>query len=145
MTNKHKGSCLCGEVKYELSGDFQSFFLCHCTRCQKDTGSAHAANLFATANTLTWLQGENDVKTYHHLNSMHAKSFCQKCGSALPTVDENINSVVVPAGSLDSPILIEPTAKIFVSRRANWSKHLDNIPNYDESPEHVKSQTHTKF
>ncbi len=139
MSNKYQGSCLCGEVKFELSGDFQSFFLCHCTRCQKDTGSAHAANLFAEANTLTWLQGESDVKTYQHLNSMHAKSFCQKCGSALPTIAESINSVVVPAGSLDSPISIEPTAKIFVSRCANWSKNLGNVPSYKELPEQVKS------
>ncbi|MDV5170573.1 GFA family protein [Photobacterium rosenbergii] len=139
MTNKHRGSCLCGEVKYELSGDFQSFFLCHCTRCQKDTGSAHAANLFAKANTLTWLQGENDVRTYQHLNSMHAKSFCQKCGSALPTIAESIDSVVVPAGSLDTPISMKPTAKIFVSRCANWTKNLDNVPNYEELPEQVKS------
>lgn len=139
MSNKYQGSCLCGEVKFELSGDFQSFFLCHCTRCQKDTGSAHAANLFAKANTLTWLQGESDVKTYQHLNSMHAKSFCQKCGSALPTIAESINSVVVPAGSLDSPISIEPTAKIFVSRCANWSKNLGNVLSYKELPEQVKS------
>ncbi len=145
MTHKYQGSCLCGEVKYELSGDFQFFYLCHCTRCQKDTGSAHAANLFAKANTLTWLRGENDVKTYQHLNSMHVKSFCQECGSALPAISESLNIVVVPAGSLDSPIPIEPTAKIYVSHRANWSKKLGNIPSYDESPEQVKSKTHKKF
>lgn len=138
MTNKYLGSCLCGEVKYELSGDFQSFFLCHCTRCQKDTGSAHAANLFAQAGTLTWLQGEGNVKTYQHLNSRHTKSFCQKCGSALPTIAESIHSVVVPAGSLDSPVSIEPTAKIFVGYCASWTKNLASVPYYDELPEQVK-------
>jgi hypothetical protein len=134
MANKHLGSCLCGGVKYELLGDFQSFFLCHCSRCQKDTGSAHAANLFAKASTLTWLQGESDVQNYQHPNSMHAKSFCQKCGSALPTIAESINSIVVPAGSLDSLISIEPTAQIFVSSCANWSRNLGNVPNYEELP-----------
>ncbi|MBY8244250.1 GFA family protein [Vibrio fluvialis] len=141
MASKHQGSCLCGEVKYELSGDFQSFFLCHCTRCQKDTGSAHAANLFAQGNTLTWLQGESHVKTYQHPNSRHTKSFCQKCGSALPSIAKSINHVVVPAGSLDSPISIEPTAKIYVSRRASWSENLCNVPSYDELPEQIKSET----
>ena len=43
--NKHLGSCLCGEVRFEVTGDFERFFLCHCGRCRKDTGSAHAANL----------------------------------------------------------------------------------------------------
>ncbi|GAC16212.1 GFA family protein [Aliiglaciecola lipolytica] len=134
MTEKHQGSCLCGSVKFELSGDFQSFFLCHCTRCQKDTGSAHAANLFARGSTLTWLQGESDVNTYNYPNSLHAKSFCQKCGSALPTRAESIDSIVVPAGSLDSSVPMTPTAKIFVGSCASWSMNLSNIPSYDKLP-----------
>lgn len=134
MTTKHRGSCLCGSVKYELTGDFQSFFLCHCTRCQKGTGSAHAANLFAQAGTLTWLQNEEDVSTYKHPNSLHTKSFCQKCGSALPTLAESVNSVVVPAGSLDSPVPILPTAEIFDGRRASWSMDLSNVPRFEKFP-----------
>ncbi len=138
MANKHQGSCLCGTVKYELSGDFQSFFLCHCTRCQKDTGSAHAANLFAKAD-LMWLQGELEVKTYQHPNSLHEKSFCQKCGSALPTLTESRNSVLVPAGSLDSPVVIAPTAKIFMGSSASWSENLDSVPSYETLPKPTKS------
>lgn len=139
MSNKYLGSCLCGRVKYELFGEFQSFFLCHCTRCQKDTGSAHAANLFAKASTLTWLQGENDVQTYLHPNSMHTKSFCQTCGSALPTTDENNNSIVVPAGSLDDQIPMVPTAQIFMSNCANWFRNLSNVPGYEELPRQSRS------
>ncbi|MBU2978921.1 GFA family protein [Alteromonas sp. C1M14] len=134
MTIKHSGSCLCGRVKYALVGDFQSFFLCYCTRCQKDTGSAHAANLFAKGSTLNWLQGESYVSTYLHPNTLHAKSFCQHCGSALPTYAHSINSVVVPAGSLDSPVPIAPTAKIFEDSCANWSKNLHRVPGYKKLP-----------
>ncbi|MDF2503046.1 GFA family protein [Clostridium sp.] len=31
---KYKGSCLCGEVTFEIEGDFENFFLCHCERCR---------------------------------------------------------------------------------------------------------------
>ncbi|MCB1754851.1 MAG: GFA family protein [Gammaproteobacteria bacterium] len=134
MGNKYEGSCLCGGVKYSLSGEFQSFFLCHCTRCQKGTGSSHAANLFAPSATLAWIQGESNVKTYQHPNSLHVKSFCMNCGSALPTVAENIRCIVVPAGSLDSSVPISPTAKIFVGSCANWAKDLTNVPAYKELP-----------
>lgn len=134
MSNLHSGSCLCGKVKYELTGDLQSFFLCHCTRCQKDTGSSYAANFFAKGSSLTWLQGEPDVKTYRHPNSLHTKSFCLNCGSALPTIAETINCVVVPAGSLDNPVPISPTAKIFLSCCASWSENLDSVPGYEELP-----------
>ncbi|QYK00801.1 GFA family protein [Shewanella psychrotolerans] len=139
MANNYRGSCLCGGVKYELLGEFQSFFLCHCTRCQKDTGSAHAANLFAKAGTLIWLHGEKDVRTYEHPNSFHAKSFCSKCGSALPTFADSIHCVVVPAGSLDSPVPIAPTAKIFVDSCASWAMNLCSIPSYEKLPDQVKS------
>ena len=134
MSELHSGSCLCGKVQYALSGDFQSFFLCHCTRCQKDTGSAHAANLFAANSVLTWVQGEHDVKTYQHPGTLHSKSFCQHCGSALPTFIEPINAVAVPAGSLDSPVPIAPTANIFLSRRADWADNIDSLPGFDELP-----------
>ncbi|WP_434339818.1 GFA family protein [Motilimonas cestriensis] len=134
MNNQHFGSCLCGSTKYTLSGDFQSFFLCHCTRCQKGTGSAHAANLFATDSSLTWLQGESNVKIYQYPNSLHRKSFCQNCGSALPTYIKNINCVVVPAGSLDSPVPISPTAKIFVSNSASWLKNTGYVPCFNGLP-----------
>ena len=46
------GSCLCGAVKFEVHGDFDSFYLCHCRYCQKDTGSAHAANLFSQSRQM---------------------------------------------------------------------------------------------
>jgi hypothetical protein len=135
MVNKYYGSCLCGRVSYEVSGDFDAFYLCHCSRCQKDTGSAHAANLFAKAGRLVWLKGEADVTHYQYSGSLHTKSFCQCCGSALPTVAESIDCVVVPAGSLDTPISVTPTAKIFVADCAAWSADLSNVPSFDALPE----------
>jgi len=135
MAIKHQGSCLCGSVKYELGGEFQSFYLCYCRRCQKDTGSGHAANLFAKAATLVWLQGEDQVNTYQHPNTLHSKSFCLNCGSALPTVANSINCVVVPAGSLDSVVPIEATAKIYTASCADWCLDLSRVPSFDNLPE----------
>ncbi|MCB5213262.1 GFA family protein [Rheinheimera aquimaris] len=134
MTTQHQGSCLCQAVKFSLCGEFSSFFLCHCSRCQKDTGSAHAANLFAPEATLNWLQGETSVTTYQHANTRHSKSFCKHCGSALPTVAASIGCVVVPAGCLDSEVTIAPTAKIFVKSRASWAKDLNAVPSCDGLP-----------
>ncbi len=134
MSTKHKGSCLCGRVSYELSGDFQAFFLCHCSRCRKDSGSAHAANLFAQGGILKWKCGESEVKTYQYPDSLHAKSFCQHCGSALPLVVESYHCVMVPAGSLDSPVPISPTAKIFMADCAEWATDLSGVTRFDQMP-----------
>jgi len=52
MSNTYAGSCLCGEVRFEIEGEFERFYLCHCEFCRKDTGSAHAANLFSSTAAL---------------------------------------------------------------------------------------------
>lgn len=129
MANSYQGSCLCGRVRYQLTGTLLSFYLCHCHRCQKDTGSAHAANLFASGQ-LAWLAGTQDIKTYQHANSRHIKSFCQHCGSAVPTAEVVNDWVMVPAGSLDSAVDIAPTAKIFMASAADWSRCLADVASY---------------
>ncbi|MGE4580224.1 MAG: GFA family protein [Desulfuromonadales bacterium] len=134
VDKKYSGSCLCGSVKFEIEGDFDSFYLCHCKHCQKDTGSAHAANLFSESARLTWCKGKELVKTYTIPNTRHSKSFCLNCGSALPNHFEKSGFIVVPAGSLDSIINIRPDAHLYVSSKANWEHDLDKIPSFEKLP-----------
>lgn len=132
MTRIVSGSCLCSAVTFEVSGKIDAFFLCHCSRCRKDTGSAHASNLFAADATLTWLTGGNQVRTFRLPDTRHAKSFCSVCGSALPTVEAN--GVTIPAGSLDDIVAIRPDAHIFGASRAAWDYDLDDVPVHDGLP-----------
>jgi hypothetical protein len=132
--NKHLGSCLCGEVRFEVTGDFERFFLCHCGRCRKDTGSAHAANLFSSTSKIRWLSGEAKIKMFRVPSTRHEKSFCSECGSALPRVQMNGALLVVPAGSLDSALEIRPDAHICVASRATWDRHLEDVPQIDDLP-----------
>lgn len=113
MSKMNQGSCLCGQVSFQTQGDFDSFFLCHCKFCQKDTGTAHAANLFSTQAKIKWLSGKDKIKTFNLPSTKHAKSFCSECGSALPIEQMQGKLLVVPAGSLDTEILIKPNAHIF--------------------------------
>jgi hypothetical protein len=130
----HWGSCLCGAVRFEVDGEFQRFYLCHCGHCRKDTGSAHAANLFAPGGTLRWLSGKDQVTCFTMPSTRHSKCFCSICGSALPGVQLDDALLVVPAGSLDSDISLKPDAHIFGSSRAHWDHGLDQIPMIDGVP-----------
>ncbi|HEX7028376.1 MAG TPA: GFA family protein [Gammaproteobacteria bacterium] len=129
-----KGSCLCGEVRFEIEGAFESFFLCHCEYCRKDTGSAHASNLFSTKASLNWLSGLDMIKIYTVPGTRHVKSFCTSCGSALPNVQMDGSLIVVPAGSLDDKIPIKPSAHIFVSSKADWDEGLENVQKIEGLP-----------
>jgi hypothetical protein len=132
---KYAGSCLCGEVAFEVDGEFDSFYLCHCERCRKDTGTAHAANLFSSTAGLRWLSGEDCVRTFDFNGTGHIKSFCAKCGSALPNMQMDGTLLVVPAGSLDCDAPIRPDAHIFFMSKANWDDGLENLPRFDRLPE----------
>ena len=134
MNKKHKGTCLCGKVAFEIIGIFERFFLCHCEYCRKDTGSAHAANLFSTSANLIWLSGEDNIKTFDFESSGHIKSFCLDCGSALPNIQMHGSLLVVPAGCLDTDISIVPQDHIYFSHKANWDNDLHKIQIFEELP-----------
>lgn len=131
---KHSGSCLCGSVRFEVIGDFERFYLCHCEYCRKDTGSAHAANLFASKARLTWLSGQDGVTQFTLPSTRHSRSFCSVCGSAVPSVHGNGRLLVVPAGSLDTAVTLRPDQHIFVSSRADWDRALESVPSAEKFP-----------
>ncbi|HEY6927335.1 MAG TPA: GFA family protein [Steroidobacteraceae bacterium] len=134
MTNNFAGSCLCGVVRFEIEGAFDRFYLCHCEYCRKDTGSAHAANLFSATAALKWLAGEDNVRQFNLPSTRHSRSFCTICGSALPNVQMNGKLLVVPAGSLTGKVLVKPDAHIFIASRAAWDDALEKIPSFPGFP-----------
>jgi hypothetical protein len=134
MNTRHQGSCLCGAVRFEIDGDFDRFYLCHCEYCRKDTGSAHAANLFASTARLEWLSGQDQVRTFNVPSTRHYKAFCVNCGSALPRVQRNGQMLVVPAGSLNTDVPLRPDAHLFIASKANWDDALETVTKFERFP-----------
>lgn len=134
VMEKNIGSCLCQKVQYEVTGDFSGFFLCHCSRCRKETGSAHASNLFIKTGDLKWINGQELVKNYQVPNTRFTTAFCSECGSTLPSVNETTGRILVPAGSLDNEIKIKANAHIFMGSRAHWEDDIKEAPQFDELP-----------
>jgi hypothetical protein len=134
MTDNHSGSCLCGTVRFEILGSFERLILCHCEYCRKDTGSAHAANLFSSSAKLNWITGESQVSRFRLGETRHQRAFCSKCGSAMPYAAANGAMIIVPAGSLDTRLELRPEAHIFMASRAAWDDDLQNIPKFERFP-----------
>lgn len=128
------GGCLCGAVRFEVTGQLSGFFLCHCKRCRKGSGTAHAANAFFTDATLDWLNGEGFVQTFQLPETRHRRSFCAKCGSPVPDYDRDGNFVLVPAGSIDGDFKQRPTAHIHYDDRADWEDNLQSIKKLGGAP-----------
>lgn len=131
---KYLGSCLCGTVSFAIKGEFDSFYLCHCHHCQKDTGSAHGANLFSQSAELVWQSGSDAVTSFTLPDTRHSKAFCKLCGSALPNT-QLTGLLVVPAGCLDTEISMLPTAQIFLSSKASWGVELESLAQFEGFPQ----------
>ena len=127
-----RGSCLCGEVTFEVRNDFHLFQLCHCTQCQKSTGTAHASNLFTQPENITWHSGQDSIVRYDVPGRRISNVFCGSCGSRVPWLSLNGGTLAVPAGSLDGVPSIAPQANIFWPERAAWydqgikAEHFDS-------------------
>ena len=130
----HTGSCLCGSVKFEIEGEFKKFFLCHCSRCRKTSGSAHCANLFAPSAKLNWISGEDKISFYRHPETNFARNFCSVCSTLLPLYVEARDIVATPAGCLDTNVDISPQAHIFTDSKGNWDDILNDTPTFEKMP-----------
>lgn len=130
-----QGSCLCGDVAYEVTGPPLRFYYCHCSRCRHARSAAHAANIFYKAEGFHWRRGEAAVQDFPLPGAEHfAVAFCRRCGGAVPRVAVEHGVVSVPAGSLDNDPGIHAGAHIFVDSKAPWDHITDSIPQFAERP-----------
>jgi len=130
-----KGSCLCGSVQYEVTGEAKRFYHCHCKRCRKATGTGHASNLLMSPQTsVSWSQGEDMLARYKVPDAERFYNcFCQKCGAPMPRVVPELDAVLIPAGSLDDEPPVVPQGRIFWDSRTQWSCS-DDLPVFAEYP-----------
>ena len=135
MSDKITGSCLCGEVKYEVSGGLKGFMMCHCTRCQKASGSAHVANIFTAPENVKIVAGAAQINSYKLPDPpAFGKCFCTNCGSVVPYINGAGTAMIIPAGTLNEDPGIRPSANIFWPNRADWydegvqAQHCEGFP-----------------
>ena len=135
MSKTTRGSCLCQSVTYQFHSPEYVFQYCHCSRCRKFTGSAHAANIIVDPKQFEWLSGEELVGRFEHPDAKHyATCFCRNCGSSLPWMAQSGRSVVIPAGTLDEDPEIRPVQNIYWDSRAPWRVSVEELPCHAELP-----------
>jgi hypothetical protein len=129
------GSCLCGAVRYIVSGPPLRVQHCHCSRCRKARGAAHASNLFTPFDGVGFMRGTERLRSYSVPGArFYTQVFCDTCGSPMPRRDEERGITLVPMGSLDTDPGARPTRHIYVASKAPWYDITDDLPQFAEMP-----------
>ena len=124
---KLSGECLCGEVSWQMSGPFEFFGMCQCSRCRKATGSAFATNLFVKPGQFSWRSGEKNVKEYvMSPPNTFGNAFCKNCGSRVPRFSSFRGWMMAPLGSTMELPEIEPTL-VCPEDHTDWFTNLEEI------------------
>jgi hypothetical protein len=129
------GGCLCGGVRFEVSEPLVSASYCHCTRCQRRTGTAAAASARIVPGSLKFLAGEELISAYRPPDGF-AKVFCSACGGALWSQSQEDPEIIsVRLGTFDCDPGIRPSYRQFVAYAAPWEPlPNDGLPRHAERP-----------
>lgn len=129
------GSCLCGDVRFEIKPPLAAFRYCFCSRCRKATGAAHAANIFVPQSQFRLLAGDGQIRHFDLPGAKRfAVSFCTQCGTRVPHKIKGTENYLVPAGILDASPAERPDGSIFWGSRAAWYVEPQDLPKHDEMP-----------
>ena len=129
--NIYKGSCLCGKISFEITGEIQNIIYCHCSQCRKAQGSAFATNGNVNAEEFKFISGKDELTGYES-SPGNTKYFCKHCGSPIISKNQsNPNKVRIRLGTIESNITEKPMAHIFATSKANWEDIADDLPQYE--------------
>ena len=125
------GACLCGAVRFEVTGDLAPPDACHCSQCRKTSGHVWAstdvskAHLTITgAENLRWYQSSEKVR----------RGFCGTCGSALFWDPVERPFIGVAMGAFDQPTGTHLHVHIFTADKGDYYEIADSVPQFATVP-----------
>ena len=128
----HAGSCLCGQIRYELQGELSDFGYCHCRSCRKASGSAHGANAGVARDNFKLTDTRGFLREFESSTGKF-RAFCTNCGSPIYAyLVKSRQSIRIRLGTLDSTFSKLAKAHTFVGDKASWEEIGEHIPQFEE-------------
>lgn len=131
-----KGSCFCGDVKYEVKGEPIIVAHCHCGDCQKRSGAGHSTGVMFLEKSFS-IKGR--LSKFTHVADSGKKTthfFCTKCGSPLFGKNSEMAGVIaLSAGTLEDPNSIKPQVAVFAKYKNHWDVMDSSLETFDDMPD----------
>ena len=132
-TEQHTGGCLCGAVRYRVTGAPLKVGLCHCSQCRRQTGSAIPAFVSFRREGLEVTKGE---PAGFRVSGIATRQFCRDCGSPLFWRADKGDGITVLLGSLDdAEQMPKPSYELWTERRIHWVPEMGEITSYRQEPQ----------
>ena len=132
-TSTLTGSCLCGDIAFEIHGPITQIAHCHCSMCRKFHGAPFATFAVASPEDFRWRKGEEKVAHYRS-SGTGWRNFCPRCGSAAPACPEGGPFALIPLGNIAEDPGVRPSLHFFVGSQAPWHRIPDDLPRHDAWP-----------
>lgn len=129
MSHPAEGGCLCGAVRYHVTGKLRPVIACHCSQCRRATGSYMTATA-AMRDDLT-IEGAENL-TWFISSDTARRGFCRLCGSNLFWEGKDLPYVSITAGSLNGPTGLQLDRHIFVADKGDYYRIADGVPQSQE-------------
>jgi len=127
-----RGSCLCGQIRYEIQSGLELVLNCHCSMCRKATGAAFRTRASVRSRAFRWTCGAEVLAGYES-SPGETRTFCSRCGSTLVTrFREHPELLGLALGTLDGDPALRPVAHVYVSYKAPWFEITDELPQFAE-------------
>jgi hypothetical protein len=131
---KGEGGCLCGAIRYRIEGEGAAAMVCHCTHCQKQSGSAFSTILGVPEGQVAIAGEPAAYADSGESGKSVERLFCGTCGSPLfSRVEAAPGMLWVKAGTLDDATDFAPTAHIWTRSKQCWVETGD-VPAFETNP-----------
>jgi hypothetical protein len=129
------GGCLCGQVRYTANADPAFTGVCHCTTCQKESGTAFNV-VVAVPQAALSIQGSPKTYTKKGDSGREIVSkFCPNCGSTILSEAEIMPGIsIVRAGTLDDTSWLQPSMEIYCDSAQPWVKLGGDLKRFPKMP-----------
>ncbi len=130
-----KGSCLCGDVAFEIDRSSVKLYQCYCTLCRKQSGTYSNAATIVPDHAFRWVKGQAQVSSWVKDTGFRS-DFCRQCGSPVPGPLRDTPFTWIPAGLLDGDVDGEIISHIYVQDKATWDTLCPNLKSHAAFPGH---------
>ncbi|MCY3675111.1 MAG: GFA family protein [Paracoccaceae bacterium] len=124
-TPEMTGGCLCGGVRYRITGPSRPIIYCHCSQCRRTSGHFVAATAVKTEELIF---ETNEGLAWFDSSEFASRGFCTRCGSSLFWKSKNRETISIMAGTLDQSYGLKAADHIYVSDKADYYELTDDLP-----------------